>query len=240
MNTTTAQVSPGEQAPRPGAPNRIVPIVFGAIALLVALALLAGGGAAVWALGQRDASGYFTTHAHRVSTPSYAFASDSLDIGPDTPGGIGDFARVRIQATSARPVFIGIGRASDVARYLAQVDHAQVTPFDTDPFKLTEQRIAGTAEPSAPAGQNLWRVLASGTGTQTVSWPVEKGRWSAVVMNADGSRNVSIALRISARVSALKWVAIGLLTGGGLLLLIGGSLIYTGTRRQRPEATRVV
>src|SRR5437899_365107 len=48
MNTTTAQVTPGEQAPRPGAPNRIVPIVFGTIALLVALALLAAGGAAVW------------------------------------------------------------------------------------------------------------------------------------------------------------------------------------------------
>ena len=214
--------------------------MFGTIALLVALALLAGGGVAVWALSQRDASGYFTTQAHRVSTPSYAFASDSLDIRPETPGGIGDFARIRIQAASTRPVFIGIGRASDVARYLAQVEHAQVTAFDTDPFKLTEHRIAGTAEPSAPAVQNFWRVQASGTGTQTITWPAEKGRWSAVVMNADGSRNVSIALRIGARVSALKWLAIGLITGGGLLLLVGGRLIYAGTRKQRPEATRVM
>lgn len=115
-----------------------------------------------------------------------------------------------------------------------------MTDLDTDPFKLTEHRIAGTAKPSPPAGQNLWRVQASGTGTQTITWPVEKGRWSAVVMNADASRDVSIALRIGARVSALKWVALGLLTGGGLLLLIGASLIYAGTQRQRPEATRVI
>ena len=240
MNATTTQVTPSDPAPRPGATNRIVPLVFGTIALLVALALLAGGGVAVWGLSQRDGSGYFTTGSHRISTQSYAFASDGLDIGPDTPGGIGEFATVRIQAASTRPVFIGIGRADDVARYLAQAEHAQVTAFDTDPFKLTEHRIAGTAEPSAPAGQNLWRVQASGTGTQTINWPVEKGRWSAVVMNADGSRDVSIALRIGARVSALKWVAIGLLTGGGLLLLVGGSLIYAGTRRQRREATRVI
>jgi hypothetical protein len=211
--------------------------VFGSIALLVALALLAGGGVAVWGLSQRDGSGYFTTGSHRISTESYAFASDSLDIGPDTPGGIGEFATVRIQAVSARPVFIGVGHTGDVARYLAQVEHAQVTAFDTDPFELTEHRIAGTAQPSAPAGKNLWRVQASGTGTQTITWPVEKGRWSAVVMNADGSRDVSIALRIGARVPALKWIAIGLLTGGGLLLLVGGSLIYAGTRGQRPEAT---
>jgi hypothetical protein len=234
MNTTTAQVTPGEQAPRPGAPNRIVPIVFGTIALLVALALLAGGGAAVWALGQRDGSGYFTTQAHRVSTPSYAFASDSLDIGPDTPGGIGDFARVRIQATSARPVFIGIGRASDVARYLAQVEHAQVTDFHTDPFRIMTHPIAGATRPSPPGGQNIWRAHASGTGTQRISWPLEDSRSSAVVMNADGSRNVSVVLRIGARVSALNWAAIGLLTGGGLLLLVGGSLIYAGARRRRP------
>lgn len=132
MNATTTQVTPSDPAPRPGATNRIVPLVFGTIALLVALALLAGGGVAVWGLSQRDGSGYFTTGSYRISTQSYAFASDGLDIGPDTSGGIGEFATVRIQAGSARPVFIGIGRADDVARYLAQVEHAQVTDLDTD------------------------------------------------------------------------------------------------------------
>ncbi len=238
MNATTTQVTPSDPAPGPGATNRIVPLVFGTIALLVALALLAGGGAAVWALSQRDASGYFTTQTHRVSTPTYAFASDRLDIGPDTPGGIGDFARIRIQAASARPVFIGIGRASDVARYLAHVEHSRVTDIDTDPFRLTGQHIAGTAKPSPPAGEHIWRAQASGSGTQTISWPLEKGRWSAVVMNADGSRTVSVALHLGARVSALQWVAIGLLACGGVLLLVAGGLIYTGARRH--HAARMV
>ena len=238
MNATTTQVTPGDQTPRPGATNRVVPLVFGTIALLVALALLAGGGAAVWALSQRDASGYFTTQSHQVSTPSYAFASDRLDIGPDTPGGIGDFARLRIQAASARPVFIGIGRATDVARYLTHVEHSRVTDIDTDPFRLTAQHIAGTAKPSPPAGEHIWRAQASGSGTQTISWPLEEGRWSAVVMNADGSRRVSVALHLGARVSALQWVAIGLLACGGVLLLVAGGLIYTGARRY--HAARMV
>ena len=81
----------------------------------------------------------FTT-SHRLSTPSYAFASASLDIGPDTPTGIGDFAKIRIQAASGQPVFVGIGPRDDVARYLERVDHSVITDFDTDPWIVTAHR----------------------------------------------------------------------------------------------------
>src|SRR3954453_22657523 len=66
--------------------GRVLLLVFGSITLVAALAALAGGGVAVWALAQRDGAGYFTSGAHRLSTGSYALATDNLDIGADAPG----------------------------------------------------------------------------------------------------------------------------------------------------------
>jgi hypothetical protein len=232
----TDNVAPSQ--PQRWGSERVLWLVFGGIALLVAVGLLAGGGVALWALSQRDHSGYFTTNRHRLSTTSYAFASKGLDIGPDAPGWIGDFAGVRIQATSKRPVFLGIGPTSDVARYLAQVPHSQINDFDTDPVRFTSDAVGGPATPAPPGRQRFWRVRASGSGAQTITWPLEKGNWSAVAMNTDGSRGVSIGLRVGARIPALQRVTIGLLTGGGIALVVGASLVYLGARRRDRQRER--
>ncbi len=233
MNTTTAVPV---LAKEPFAAKRILLLVFGGVAVLVALALFAGGGAAVWGLGQRDDAGFFTSGTHEVSTSSYALASESLDVGPDIPGWLDDgFATVRVAVTSAKPVFIGIGRAADVERYLAEVEHAQITDWDTDPFSVSYRSQDGTARPATPASQNFWRVQASGSGTQTITWPVAEGKWSVVAMNADSSRKVSVDAQLGARVPSLRWFAIGLLGAGALALLIGGGLFYFGARRPRHD-----
>lgn len=232
MNTAIA--SP-VLAKEPFGAKRILLLVVGSIAVLVALVLFVGGSAAVWGLSQRDDSGYFTSGAHELSTGSYALASESLDVGPDIPGWLDDrFATVRIQASSTQPVFIGIGRAKDVEHYLANVRHAQITDMDTNPFSVSYRQQNGTAEPAPPASQDFWSARASGSGTQTISWPVAEGKWSVVAMNADGSRSVSVDARLGARVASLGWAAIGLLAGGGLVLLLGGGLFYLGVRQPRP------
>jgi hypothetical protein len=236
--TTRRSPHPGQQAQRSDAP-RVLLLVLGGIATFLALCLLAGGAAALWGLSQRDKSGYFVTESHRLSTPSYAFASSGLDIGPDAPSWIGDFAGVKIEARSSQSVFLGIGPTSDVTRYLAQVAHSQITDFDTEPFTVTSHDVIGSRTPTPPASQRFWRVQASGPGLQTITWPVETGNWSAVAMNADGSPNLSIATRVGARIPALNWVAIGFLASGGVLLLVGGGLIYVGVRRRtQPDRTR--
>lgn len=233
MNTATA--SP-VLAKEPFGARRILLLVVGSVAVLVALVLFVGGSAAVWGLSQRDESGYFTSGTHELSTGSYALASESLDVGPDIPGWLDDrFATVRIQASSAQPVFIGIGRAKDVEGYLANVRHAQITDMDTNPFAVSYRQQNGTAEPAPPASQDFWSAQASGSGTQTIKWPVAEGKWSVVAMNADGSRSVSVDARLGARVTSLGWAAIGFLAGGGLVLLIGGGLFYLGVRQPRPS-----
>ena len=237
MSTTTAQpAAPSRDAPRFGA-KRVLLLVIGGLVGLFGLLVLAAGGAAVWGLTQRDDSGYFSTGTGRLSTPSFALASSSLDIGPAAPRLLGeDFATVRLQATSARPVFVGIGPSTEVGRYLGRVQHREITDFDTDPFRVTSHGTAGGETPAPPASQRFWAVQTSGTGTQTIKWPVEKGSWSAVVMNADGSRNVAVGLRIGARIPALGWVAFGLIAAGLVVLLLGGVLIYLGARRPRAPA----
>jgi hypothetical protein len=54
-------------------------------------------------------------------------------------------------------------------------------------------------------------------------------------MNADGSPGVFVGLRLGARATALRWVAIGLLAAGGLVLALGAWLIYLGVRKPRPQ-----
>jgi hypothetical protein len=61
--------------------------------------------------------------------------------------------RLRIHATGndpAKPLFIGIARTEDVDRYLAQVEHDQVSDLHTDPFSVNYQRLTGSAPATLP------------------------------------------------------------------------------------------
>ena len=78
--------------------------------------------------------------------------------------------RLRIRATSsdaAKPLFIGIARTEDVARYLARVRHDELRDIDFDPFKVEYRRLGGGAPAVRPSTQGFWQMHASGTGTQT-------------------------------------------------------------------------
>jgi hypothetical protein len=232
METATAPSVPARPATESFGTKRVLLIVFGSIALLLAVALLAVGGGAVWALGERDDSDYLTTEAHGFATNGHALASENLEVS-DVPRWFTDRATLRIEATSTEPVFVGIGPTSEVERYLAGVPHSEITDVEADPFSAEYRHVGGGREPGVPASQDFWRVQASGAGTQTITWPLEEGDWSAVAMNADGSRNVILDASFGAKVSALGWVAFGFLAAGGLVLLTGGILVYLGVRRPR-------
>ena len=77
---------------------RIVMVVFGVLAVLFALSLLAGGAALVWAKSdETDSEGFFTTHPHRFESSSYAITSEKLDVGTGVPGwvfGSGRYAKI--------------------------------------------------------------------------------------------------------------------------------------------------
>jgi hypothetical protein len=240
--STSSTPVPPAPPPRSGA-GRALQLVFGSLAVLLAAGLIAGGVVLVWAMDtKRDGEGYFTTGSHRFQTASYGIASQTVDINADVPSWLfsDNFARVRVSASSndaSKPLFVGIARAEDVDRYLARVAHDEIADLNSDPFSVDYRRVNGTVAPARPGDQTFWRVRSSGPGRRTITWPTESGRWSVVVMNADGTRPVSAEARLGARVPALRWVALGVFIAGGVLLVGGGVLLWFGTRRRpAPDA----
>ena len=213
--------------------GRIPRVVGGVGAMLLALVVVATGVVALWADSHRGHDGYVSTGSHQYDTAGRAITSPSVEVGKFTPDWL--IRRVRVSASSTssgRPVFVGIGRSHDVNRYLANVSRSELHDFGWGGPSFANH--TGSRTPAPPATQRFWAVTAHGRGTQTVSWKLKPGHWQVVVMNADGTPGVSVAVSLGAHtppllVPGLVLVGLGLLIGGG-----GFALVYRGTR---PVAT---
>jgi hypothetical protein len=221
--------------------RHVLLLAGGAIVSLVAVGLLAAGSVLLWAdQAKPDAQGYFTTSTEVVRTPSHALVSEPLDMdlgdAPSWLADAGDLGTIRVRAASndsAQGLFVGIARHRDVALYLADVEHEEVTEAGLDPLELDLEPRAGASTPAAPGTETFWTASTEGTGTQTLAWGVEDGDWAIVVMNADGSAGLDLDLSVGAKVPWLFEASLGTLAGGVLLLLGGGVLIYFGARDNR-------
>jgi hypothetical protein len=220
-------------APGGGGAGRVVLLVLGTIAAIVAFGLLAGGCALV-AVDQtkRDDDGFIMSPREDFSTPTYAIVSESADL--DTEGAewaLDTFlGTVRIESESDRAVFVGIAPEADVASYLDGVERDVVSDFDDEP---EYERQEGGAPASPPGEQTFWAASASGTGEQTLDWEPEDGEWRVVLMNEDGARGVSADMRIGAELDSILWIGIGLLVAGGIVAALGALAITAGIRRGR-------
>ena len=231
----TAIAPPAPTAPRRSAGRHVAVWLGAAVAVLGALLAIAGG--AVLAAFGTD--GRLSTGHHDFSTPTRALVSEAASI--DTAGApdlLGD-TRIAISARAAggRPVFVGIGRASDVNRYLSGVATDEVTDFDAGPFRssfrVKRERRAGSAAPGAPGRRPIWVAQSTSRSAAAVDWRVRDGRYRLVVMNADGSPGVATRSAFAVKVPYLPGVAIGVLVAG-LLLTAGGVASATlGSRRPR-------
>lgn len=215
-------------------PSKIVALVFGCILALPALGLLAGsaGLAAAYGAG-RDSDGYFSATLDRMRSPNPAITTQDVDFGSDRGGAdwlldrLDADVRLRVSSGSAvRRIFVGIGPTARVNRYLDGVARSEVT--DVRHHRVVLRSQSGTATVAAPTDQRFWAASASGPGTQEVTWKATSGRWTAVVMNADGRAGVSADVNVGAKIGALLPVALMLLALGALLLAIAVVLIVVG------------
>jgi hypothetical protein len=222
--------------------GRIILVVLGSIGILLALALLAGGGFLLWADRTQREDGYLTTPSERFATSTYALTRSRLEVDADGPNWVWNeswLGKVRIRVESAgsgKSLFIGIGPEAAVARYVGRVAHADVEDIDLDPFRVDYRTVAGGPPRQAPTAQDFWVTSASGPGMQTLKWKVRDGNWSVVLMNADGSRGVAADVDLGAKLSFLLWLALGLLAGG--LLLLAGSValaVLAATKSPAPS-----
>jgi hypothetical protein len=146
---------------------------------------------------------------------------------------------LRITATptgAGHQLFLGIGPASAVDRYLSGVSHAEATDVSVAPFNLTLARHGGTATPPPPGSQSFWVAKASGTHP-TLTWTVTSGSYRVVVMNSDAAAPVNFTERLDLTIPHSFAIGIGLLIGGIALIVIAIALIVLGARarpRSRP------
>jgi hypothetical protein len=221
---------PESSVPTTTTRRRLAPLVTAGIACLIGVALTLGGATLVissWT--QRDSAGYVTSDGEDYATPTYAFATQSLDVPMIGSGRLarGVLGKVRITSDSARPVFLGIARESDVASYLGSVNRAALS----DSYKPRDATERGAGAPSGPpSAQDFWAASVSGAGKRALDWKLRDGHWVAVLMNTDGSRRVSARLRIGAEFPGLGWIGAGALAAG-LLLAGGGFLLIRSSRR---------
>jgi hypothetical protein len=213
--------------------GRVIAVVLASLAVVAGLAVLAGGGAAlVYDQTQRDASGYLMTGSTAYSTNTYALVSDSYRTG--TAGDVlvarDMLGTVRIHTQSPQPVFVGIGPAAAVTKYLGGVRREVATRFDAaqSDFRLQQ----GGAPAAPPTSKHFWVAHSLGSGSQTLSWTPANGNYRIVVMNANASAGVHTDLAIGARLPHLLWIGIGALGAGALLLLLGGGGLYAAVRRR--------
>lgn len=232
MTTTAPPPQPGNA---PASRSRPVPLVIGVLLALVGLPLLLGGVGLGWAMAtQRDDDGFFTTPTEQLDTDTVGLSSEVVDLGeagPDDWWADRDLATVRLRArsTGTASVFIGIAPSTAVAGYLGRASYDEISDLRTDPFdySLTRRGTGGDLR-TAPTDQTFWTAQASGAGTQSLTWDLEPGSYTAVIMNLDGSPGVAVDLSAGGRLDLLAPLAWGLGLLGGAVILGGALLVGYG------------
>jgi Domain of unknown function (DUF4389) len=218
-----------------GTSGRVVLVVVGIVAGIVSFGLLVGGCALVAVdQTQRDDDGFLMSPSQEIATPTYAVVSESADLDTDGAEWALDtfLGTVRIRSESERAVFVGIGPAGEVARFLRGIEHDVVSDLDSsgDP-EYSRRPGSGTDPVVFPGEQTFWVASSSGTD-ETLDWEPEDGDWRVVVMNNDSSRGVSADMSIGAELDTVLWIGIGLLVFGGLFAAAAALAITAGVRRR--------
>jgi hypothetical protein len=223
---------------------RIASIIAASVAGLFSLGLLAAGGLLLWGDSQKDEQGYLTTANHRFHTDTAALATDNLNLDLDGLDAVIDkdrygTLRVQVDPRTAKPVFVGIAPTHDVDRYLHGTSHELVSDISYSPFDVDYESQRGSSLPLAPAAQHFWAASDHGSGERTLTWDVEDGDWSVVVMNADGTRGVDAGITAGADVPFLSSLGWGITIGGLVLLVIAATMTVVAVRVREPAAVPV-
>jgi hypothetical protein len=212
----------------------IIAVIAGGLMSLMALGFLAAGGLLLWAdQTQRDSAGFVVTPVERFEAETHALVAEDIDIRVDEgprwlyPSAILGDTRLRVTSNEGSEVFVGIGRADAVARYLDGVGYSTLTDLNDDTLITHE----GGAPLNPPGQESIWAESTEGTGTQILNWTPREGAWTALMMNADGSPGVDVRAGVGAELPSLPWIAGGLLVIGGVLMLVGVGLIGGGVFR---------
>jgi hypothetical protein len=216
---------------------RIASFIAAGVLGLLSLGLLAAGGFMLWGDSQKDEHGYLSTDSERFATNTHALSTDNLDVDGDVDWILGrdHWGQIRVEVTARddERLFVGIARTDDVAGYLSGTNHELVTDIEYSPFRADYREVDGGARPARPAAQDFWAASAHGAGTQALTWDVDDGDWSIVVMNEDASRGIDAGVKAGADLPLLSGAGWGALIAGFITLASGAGLAALGIRGPR-------
>ncbi len=205
-----------------------------AVATLVTAVVLAlAGTVALAANALRDGSGYFNWPTETFTSGGYAIEMKTVDISKAPQWALNaGVERVRVQAHSDRPIFVGVARTADLDRYLRGTGHDDVSGLSYHPFQVDYDHTSGHAPNRLPANETFWVKSTSGTGNVALDWKPRPGSWRAVVMNADDSPGITADLKFGVRTSLLWWLGAGLV-GAAVLVAAAAAALYSRARLAR-------
>ena len=221
--------------------GRIVAVVLGTLLALVGAVIIA---AAIGVLALAGFDNTVDTGNQRLVSETAAITAGAVELEGDRPTGWPfsdeDELALRVEATSAagEQLFLGIGPTADVERYLAPVEYDEIDDVSFHPFGLDYDRqpaaeSGGTLEP--PADQTFWTAQAEGPQSNVeLNWDFAPGRYTLVLMNADGSPGVDADASLELEVPFLQeglWIAAGV---GALFFLVGLLIALFVARGPKP------
>ncbi|GAA2757954.1 hypothetical protein [Actinopolymorpha rutila] len=133
--------------------------------------------------------------------------------------------RVTAARVDGEPVFLGIARSADLATYLRGTGLAHAD-FRASQVGVRYAPVAAGRQVRSPVQEGVWAAWSVGPGARTLTWPLRRGGWELVVMNADGGRGVDVRLSVGTP-SWPRWpVSAALLSGGVLLVAVGLTVLH--------------
>ena len=200
---------------------------------LIGLFMTIGGVAIVAWVGL---DGSFALSESRAVSDGNALVFDDIDIDRHLPssGNLATTLELRVQG-GHKDVFIGVGPAALVARYLRGVPVDRIVQVNWAGGVRTESVPGSATPPGAPATKKLWTVQAQGS-TASIRWTLADGDWIVVIMNADASAGVDVTGSASVTLPLLGPIGAVVLVVG-LAFLVGGILLtISGTKMRSARA----
>jgi len=210
---------------------KMLAALLGVSTLIVSVSVLFAGGGLLWADAVlTDVDGFVNTVPMTVEVDGFALVAGPADIELPSLGALdtGEIATVRIQVESTEQdpgIFLGVGDAADVETYLAGVPYAVLESVESDALDLTYRTEVSGALPGPPADETFWTASVSGSNQQVLTWELETGSHSFVVMQEDASEGMSFDAVVGVRVPALQPIGFGILVGGIVMFVTGAVVL---------------
>lgn len=174
------------------------------------------------------------------SSDSVAATLESGDVAlvvtaPGVLDMVADQVTVTATAPEGSPVTLAIGRDTDVAGWVGDAAHVQVTGLGSW-TSLSSEVVDGAAEAPSPAGSDMWVAEETGTGEVTLSWTQADGRWSLLAATDGTAPAPTITLTWPQDVRT-PFLVPGIVLGG-ILLVAGLAMIVLRTLEKREAARK--